>query len=311
MQIPANITNPFRQTGETWLVEFHVPYKAVEQITDGFEDLPFNISAFEDDPAYKAIETVPETRFKVSLYSESQPDDAIIKHRLMVLSAVCDIDMPKYEVSLLPSHDWVSEVQKNFTPIHVGKYFIHCSDYDGVFPNNALPLQIDAGAAFGTGEHETTSGCMEVLGRLAKRYRFSNMIDMGCGTGILSIAMAETWKQHVLAADIDPNAVQITKRNADINHVSQWVHAVQSNGYLAREVEKYAPYDLIVANILAEPLVKFAKNLRKHLKADGIAVLSGLLIAQENNVLAAHRMQGLKLIHRHRKDGWSVLVLKG
>lgn len=307
---PANLSNPFRQTGETWLVEFNVPFRVVAHMEAGLEWLPFNISSFEDDPAYIGKETAPGTNWNIALYSETKPDETFLAGHIARLASSCGIAAPLLRISQLPAKDWVSEVQKGFVPVHAGRFFVHCSTYAGIIPASHCALQINASLAFGTGEHETTSGCLLMLDRLSRRHRFSNMLDMGCGTGILSIAMAKTWRNQVLAADIDANAVRITKANAHANCVLPYITAIESNGYSARAIGKKAPYDLIMANILAEPLVKFAKDLRKCLKPGGVAVLSGLLHWQENRVLAAHRMQGLRLVGRLREHGWSVLVLR-
>lgn len=312
MKSPSNpiYANPFRQTGKTWIVEFQLPFKAVESFSEGLEALCHTISSFEDDPAYVDRESEPETRWKLSLYCETQPDEVAIRNSLILLAAANNIPAPELSTFLLPEHDWVSEVQKSFPPIDIRRYFIHCSSYTGHIPYHSHVLNIDAGLAFGTGEHETTKGCLYALHLLAKQYSFDRMLDMGCGTGILAIAMVKTWKRPVIAADLEPTAVSITSRNARLNGVMPWVKSYVSNGYRARVIGQHAPYDLITANILARPLMQFAPDLKAHLAPGGIAVLSGLLIQQENQVLAHHRALGLTLLKRLHFAPWSVLILQ-
>lgn len=312
MTLPLyNTDNPFHQSGQTWLVELHVPYRAAERFAEALRIFSENIAMFEDDPDYADKETEPETRWKITLYCETKPDGKVLSQCIGLLAASNEIPLPEISVGLMPEFDWVSEVQKSFPSIHVGRYFIHSSGYTGAIPAAAYGITIDAGLAFGTGEHETTKGCLLALHGLAKRRRFEHMLDMGCGTGILSIAMAKTWKKPVVAADLDPAAVRITSRNAVQNNVGHWVKSVPSNGYSASAIRNHAPYDLIVSNILAKPLMKFAPDVRRYLAPGGTAVLSGLLVQQENQVLARHRAVGLRLVKRLRLYPWSVLVLRG
>ena len=148
----------------------------------------------------------------------------------------------------------------------------------------------------------------------AKRKQFVRALDMGCGSGILSIAIAKTWHIPVLAADIDDEAARVTRFNAARNRVASRVHAICSPGYRSRQVRAAGPYDLIVANILARPLIAMAGDLARHLRrpvdGGGVAILSGLLERDGRRVLAAHQAFGLRLRHWHTRDGWLTLVLQ-
>jgi ribosomal protein L11 methyltransferase len=176
-------------------------------------------------------------------------------------------------------------------------------------PTGRIGLLIDAATAFGTGEHATTRGCLLALDAIARNRRMARVLDMGTGTGVLAIAAAKAWRRRVVARDIDPESVRVAAHNARRNGVAHLVTVRRSAGYRDRLVARAAPYDLVLANILARPLSLMARDLGHVLGTGGIAVLSGLLPWQENMVLAAHRRQGLRLRQRIVIDGWSTLVL--
>ncbi|MGH6979877.1 MAG: 50S ribosomal protein L11 methyltransferase, partial [Stellaceae bacterium] len=161
--------------------------------------------------------------------------------------------------------------------------------------------------AFGTGEHATTRGCLLATDHVKRPPR--RILDMGCGTGILAIAAAKLWHRDVLATDIDPESVRVTRVNAKVNGVANAVRAEISPGYRHREIARRAPFNLVLANILARPLMDMAPDLARVLAPGGMAVLSGLLARQEAAVLAAHRAQGLYLVTRIALEGWHTLVV--
>ena len=149
-----------------------------------------------------------------------------------------------------------------------------------------------------------------MLCNLARGHRFTRALDMGCGSGVLAMAMAQLWRRPVLGIDIDPLAVATAQENARRTHLGPWLRFVSGNGYRARAVLTGAPFDIVAANILARPLAKMAPTLSRALAPSGFAILAGLLIGQETSVLAAHRAVGLIPRRRWRRDGWSVLVLQ-
>jgi len=210
----------------------------------------------------------------------------------------------------LPNRDWVRENQESFPPRRIGRFFVYGSHHRGRVPAGAVGLLIDAATAFGTGEHASTEGCLRALDRLARRRRYRGILDMGTGTGILGIAAAKTFARCVLAADIDLGSVRVARENARRNGVARRVFAIWSPGYRSRRVRSGGPYDLVLANILARPLALMARDLRRALAPGGVAVLAGLIDWQEPYVLAAHRMQGLHLVHRIAVDGWRTLILR-
>jgi ribosomal protein L11 methyltransferase len=209
----------------------------------------------------------------------------------------------------VPDKDWVAESQRALPAIRAGRFFVHGSHVTEPKPRGTRAIQIDAGLAFGTGRHETTRGCLLALQRLARERKFRRPLDLGTGSGILAIAMAKLWAVPVLASDNDAQATRVARENAALNGAGDMVRAVTGAGYAAPAVRDGGPYDLIVANILARPLVRLAPGLARHLAPKGVALLSGLLVEQEEMVLAAHRRQGLDLLWRLRLGDWSVLAV--
>ncbi|HSC18916.1 MAG TPA: 50S ribosomal protein L11 methyltransferase [Rhizomicrobium sp.] len=213
-------------------------------------------------------------------------------------------------VQLLPDTDWIRLSQQGLPPVRAGRFFVYGAHDKGEVPPGVVPIRIEAGLAFGTGHHETTSLCLSVLSDLAKRRRFSNVLDLGCGTGLLAIGAAKLWRRPVIASDIDPVAVEVTRQNAQANGETNLVQAVVADGLASPALAARAPYDLIVANILAEPLTRLAPEISRSLAGGGVLVLSGLLRWQENLVLSFYRSQRLKLRHMRRDGPWSALVLE-
>jgi ribosomal protein L11 methyltransferase len=296
------LLNPFAQSPEYWKVTFPLPGSAAGTAEEAFNDLALAVSAFETDEKNHL--------WMLELLCGAPPDMKEIERRLMVLSALHSIPMPVPELSKVEQEDWLKKVARDFPPLSIGRFYVHGAHVKEPPPPGSISIQVDAGAAFGSGEHGTTSCCLEALDWLAKRRQFSNILDMGCGSGILAIAAAKLWKSKVLAVDIDPVAVRVTQENLAINRVQLHMSAAVSDGYASERVRRAAPFDLIVSNILARPLVAFAPDLAQSLSRNGIAVLSGLLISQEAQVRAAHSMQGLNLVRRFTSGEWTTLVME-
>ncbi len=215
-----------------------------------------------------------------------------------VAAIISKIEPPDITVEKLPEIDWLSESLRSFPPIDAGRFQLRGSHIEEPPPAGRIPLLVDAGAAFGSGEHASTKGCLLALDLLLKRRRFTNILDMGCGSGVLALALAKARPVRALAVDIDEHAAQIAGQNAKRNGVAARVHTAASDGYKSRLVHRHAPYDLVFANILARPLTRMAEPLANHLAPGGVAILAGLLNRQERLVLAAHRAQGLALVMR-------------
>ncbi len=213
-------------------------------------------------------------------------------------------------VALLPDTDWIKLSQEGLPPVRAGRFFVYGAHDAGVVPHGVIPMRIEAGMAFGTGHHETTALCLGVLSDLAKTRRFANVLDLGCGTGLLAIGAAKLWRQPVLASDIDVVAVEVTRENARANGEAPLVRALTADGLVHPSIAAAAPFDLIIANILASPLTRLAPQIARALAPGGIAVLSGLLTWQENMVASFYRPQGLIQRATRRDGAWSALVLE-
>jgi ribosomal protein L11 methyltransferase len=213
-------------------------------------------------------------------------------------------------VGLLPDADWIKLSQEGLPPVRAGRFFVYGAHDAGVVPRGVIPIRIEAGLAFGTGHHETTSLCLSVLSDLAKKRRYGNVLDLGCGTGLLAIGAAKLWRRRVMASDIDVVAMEVTRENAISNGEGALVRAVTADGLTHPALAARAPYDLIIANILAGPLTRLAPQIARGVAKGGTIVLSGLLRWQENLVLAFYRPHGL-VFRGVRRDGpWSALVLE-
>ncbi len=246
----------------------------------------------------------------LDLFLEGRPDDAELQARMAGAAAAAGIELPAYSVEPLAEIDWVAESQRGLPAVRAGRFFLHGSHVEGPAPPGAIPLLVEAGAAFGTGHHESTFGCLLALSRLAKLRRFHRILDMGAGSGVLAMAAAKLWRGPVLAVEMDGPSLQVARANARINSLGSAVTFLEAAGYGHAVVSRRAPYDLIVANILAEPLIAMAADLRRHLAPGGYAILSGLMTTQKRAVVARHRTAGLRLIWSLALEDWSTLVLR-
>lgn len=244
----------------------------------------------------------------MDVYLSGEPDRRLLSDRLQAAASAAGIALPPLESGPLPARDWVAESEAALPPLRIGRFWVRGAHVDAKPPSGLLPLEIEASTAFGTGRHETTAGCLLALEALAERRRVRRALDMGCGSGILAIAMTRLWPLRVLAVDNDQASVLRARLHVRSNRASG-IAVVPSQGYRTRAVARAGPYDLIVANILAGPLIAMALDLRRHLAPGGVAVLSGLLRDQERAVLARHRAVGLRLLERRVLGDWVTLVV--
>ena len=213
----------------------------------------------------------------------------------------------------LPDIDWVAENQRSFQPFAVGPFWVHPSHVSDGRPAGLLPLRIDAGLAFGTGTHATTRGCLKMLATLDPR-ETANAVDVGCGSGILAIAMAKLWQRPVIGGDDDAQAVDVARENAALNGVGDLCRFVHASGLDAPELKTRAPYDLIVANILAGPLCELSPSFASSLRPGGRVLLSGLLVEQAASLLTAYGSCGFVFERRIDLETggawWRTLLLR-
>ncbi|HEX6866086.1 MAG TPA: 50S ribosomal protein L11 methyltransferase [Caulobacteraceae bacterium] len=213
----------------------------------------------------------------------------------------------KVAVEALADADWLAMSLSGLPPVRAGRFFVYGAHDKGEVPASAVALRIEAGAAFGTGHHGTTVGCLAAFDTLLKARRFPKVLDVGAGTGVLAIAAARTGSRLAVGTDIDPPSVRIARENAAVNGAA--ARFVLASGLGHREVAAHAPYDLVFANILAGPLVALAQDIREATAPGGFVILSGLLRTQERRVKAAYLARGFRLVRRIHRDAWATLVL--
>jgi ribosomal protein L11 methyltransferase len=211
-------------------------------------------------------------------------------------------------IETLADADWLAMALSGLPPVRAGRFFVFGVHDRGRAPLNTVNLRIEAGAAFGTGHHGTTVGCLIAYDALRKRRRFDKVLDVGTGTGVLAIAAARTGSRVSVGTDIDRVSVRIARENAMVNSANgRFVHA---NGLAHRMVAASAPYDLVFANILARPLTRLAQAIKHATRPGGAVILSGLLRSQARTVLAAYRSRGFRLERRLNRDAWTTLVVR-
>ena len=209
---------------------------------------------------------------------------------------------------VLADADWLAMALSGLPPVRAGRFFVYGVHDRGRTPVNAVNLRIEAGAAFGTGHHGTTVGCLLAFDRLLRRRAFPRVLDVGTGTGVLGIAAARTGSAEVVGTDIDPVSVRIARENAAVNLArARFVHAA---GLSHPAVRASAPYDLVFANILARPLVALSGQIARATRPGGYIILSGLLRPQARLVRAAYLGRGCELETTIRRDAWATLVLR-
>ncbi|MEQ8666765.1 MAG: 50S ribosomal protein L11 methyltransferase [Rhodospirillales bacterium] len=287
--------------GTVWRISIRVPDTATDAFETAFQRFAGAVSsqARVDDPDWM-----------VEGYADAEPDRKSVETAVAALARDLELPPPKVRFDLEPTVDWLTQNLQSFPPVIWGRYWIAGTHLEDRCPPGKVPLRIDAGTAFGSGEHPTTGGCLTMIDGLAKRRRhINNVLDLGCGSGILGIAASKTWGAAVTASDIDPESVRVTRRHAAINGVGHAVKAVASAGYGNAVIGRAAPFDLIIANILARPLAQLAHDLGRHLAPDGVAIISGLLTRDGPWMASSHRHAGLHIAKRIEIDGWLTLML--
>lgn len=295
-----------KRAQDMWRVRFQAPPEAIEAFETALEPLM---------DAFLCFEIEGSTDWQVDSYSEMKPDLPSVHAAIALAAQVAGLETtPDLEIEHQAARNWLAENLIAFPPIRAGRFYIYGSHIQERPPYGAYPLLIDAATAFGSGEHQSTYGCLLALSDLAKQggpiqTGHGRGLDMGCGSGILALAMARQWKIPVVATDIDEESVRVTAYNAKLNGLDAYLTSFPGDGFTNRKVKEGAPYDVICANILARPLCSMAKPLTASLAKGGRVILAGLLQRQEAMVLAAYRAQGLRLIRRYPLAPWVTLVL--
>ena len=285
-----------------WRIALEVPFQAVEALSDALSEL---------SSAVTALEITPEKIWSLEAIAEDEPDRPAVVAALALAAATVGHKPPDLVIEPLPEVDWLALNRQSFPPLREGRVWIRGSHVEESPPAGTVELIVDAARAFGSGSHATTALCLLAIQDHLKRKVPRNALDLGCGSGILAMALAKLRpSSRILATDIDRVSVDTAAENFRLNRVSGRVRAAVSYGWRATDIAKQAPFDLVMANILADPLCQMAPDLASGLERGGTAILSGLLDHQERKVIAAHRQQKLQLCRRYRRDGWSALVFR-
>ena len=250
------------------------------------------------------------TLWTITAILKADADTIQLRNAIALAAAAANIAEPCVTIAPLEDIDYLAMVPQNFPPFRIGKFYLYGSHHTPRAGDGPLRLLVNAGTAFGSGEHPTTQGCLLAMQDLAKKKYIGRVIDMGCGSGILSLAAAKLWRASVIAVDIDDEAARVTRANAKLNGVPGLIRSGSGNGYQAPIVTRAAPADLIVCNIVANPLKRMAPDLARNLKPGGYAILSGLLDHQLPGVLAAHYAQGLRLVKHYPIGEWRSVMLR-
>ena len=240
-------------------------------------------------------------------FTEARSGDALSAE----VEALLGEPAPRFVPDEVPDLNWVALSQAALPPVKAHRFTVHGTHDIPRVPQGPNAILIDAGEAFGTAHHATTYGCLIAIDRLAQRRRFRRILDLGCGSGILAIAAARAWpKASIDGVDIDAQSVIVAKENAKANGAAKTLRFICGAGVDDPTIRRRAPFDLIIANILAAPLIMLSPDLRRISRPGSMVVLSGILTREAATVIAAYRAQGF-ILHSHRRyDGWSALTLE-
>ncbi|MEP9396249.1 50S ribosomal protein L11 methyltransferase [Mesorhizobium sp. KR2-14] len=264
---------------------------------------------FEAEGFPIAVMEIDEDRdiHEVSLYTDGDVDET--QQRIREVLASLSLDR-QIERETLPDVDWVAKSLEGLKPVRAGGFVVHGSHDRDEPREGEMAIEIEAGLAFGTGHHGTTSGCLEMLEQVVRQEKPRNALDLGTGSAVLAIAVAKLAHIPVLATDIDPVATDVAADNVRLNGASDYVETETATGFDHPVFAARGPFDLVIANILAGPLIELAPSMVQHVAPGGSIILSGILERQGDAVLAAYTNQGFRHIRTLLREGWVTLHLK-
>ena len=273
-------------------------YATGNAVQDLLEPPPDALTVFEDGP----------DRWRVEAYFDVDAGERDLEGELAPL---LEWPLPAFEIETVPELNWVAISQAALPPVPAGRFTIHGSHDKGRVAHGPNAILIDAGEAFGTAHHATTLGCLLAIDRLTRTQAFKNVLDLGCGSGVLAIAAAKAAPHaRIIAADMDPQSVKVATENVRLNGAAKRIVLVVGNGLGHPRVRARAPFDFLVANILAGPLLFLAPSIARAVVRGGTLVLSGILVPQAAEVIATYLAHGFTLKRHDQIAGWSTLTLR-
>lgn len=289
---------------EFWSVELDIPVDMVAAAEEMLGDEGVAVTSYEVPQPGVAI----SPQWRIQVLFDAPPDENEWRGRMSEIADGLGIGSPVVTFSHVPAQDWVRHTNRLNAPIQAGRFFMHGAHDAGAAPPGSLSLLLDAGLAFGTGRAPSTYGCLLAIDQISRIRPPRRMLDMGTGSGVLAMAAAKAGARQVLAADIDPVAVGVTRENVRLNGLAGRVTALVASR--PDDPRLNGSYDLVVANILAEPLCRMATGLARLVGQGGHLVLSGLLAREERLIVARYRATGLRLQRRIAREGWHTLVME-
>ncbi len=275
---------------------------AARRVVDGLTEI-----FFEGEAAVAAFER-PDGRWDVTVHFAQAPDQALLRE--LVTNAAGEEVAGTLAFDTVEAKDWVKASLQDLVPVPAGRFVVHGAHDRARIPGNKLGIEIEAALAFGTGHHGTTRGCLLLLDQVLKARRPQRVLDLGTGTGVLAIAAARAMHRNILASDIDAPSVKVARENARLNGAGNLVRVIRATGFSAPDFSAHGPFDLVLGNILANPLRQLAGPLSKHLAPQGFVILSGLLNHQAGAVISAYRARALVPVRHLKIEGWSSLLLR-
>ena len=265
--------------------------------------------AFEEDGYAIATMEIDEKRdlWEASLYIDFD-EEAEMTERF---AALVGDAYPELAINreVIPDVDWIARSLEGLQPVHAGRFVVHGSHDRGKARSGEIAIEIDAGQAFGTGHHGTTAGCLEIIEKVMRARQPRKVLDLGTGSGVLAIAARKLAPARVLATDIDPVATRVARENVRLNGIASGITLETATGFHSTAFRRHGPFDLIIANILARPLMRMAPQVAQHLAPGGQVVLSGILANQRWKVIAAYNGAGLRHVRTIWRNGWVTIHL--
>ena len=295
----------FAHTAETQLAVLETDEQSARRVADLFAEsfAPDEIAVSLVDSGQGVASGSP---WRVTIFFRGHPDEAALRELAAIAAGREAGQALRFET--IAAKDWVRESLAGLKPVAAGRFIVHGAHDRDAVPANRIGIEIEAALAFGTGHHGTTRGCLLAFDGICRRSAPQRILDVGTGTGVLAIAAARALRHGVLATDIDAPSVRVARDNARLNRAGVRIAFIHANGVMAPAIHARAPFDLVFANILLGPLKRLAAPIRRVLAPGGRIVLSGILNAQANAVLAVYRP--LTLERRIALDGWTTLVLR-